>query len=123
MWRFSRRWRNADREAGREQQPIGRALWIRLPQWHTVLFLAVGMALAFYLDGREARPPKPRAKSTVAALAGPIRSVAVSPDGRILAAVGWHHLMRHWVLATGWPPSGTDENIDRVYCMAFAPDG
>jgi WD40 repeat protein len=60
-------------------------------------------------------------------LAGPkelmIRSVAFSPDGRLLAAVEWSGCIRVWDPASGKPLCRLGERDGKVHYVAFSPDG
>src|SRR5262249_47250638 len=72
--------------------PDRSALRMTFPRIDVVIFVGLGLLIIGYLTERERRPAKRRATATVAAMAGPIRSVAISSDGRIVAALGLHHL-------------------------------
>src|SRR5436190_53346 len=53
---------------------------------------------------------------------GPVRALAVSPDGQTLASASWDHTARLWPLAGGAPRvlEGHAQNVNGV---AFARDG
>lgn len=53
---------------------------------------------------------------------GPIASLAVSPDGMLLASASWDHSVRIWPVAGGAPRvlEGHSQNVNGV---AFSPDG
>jgi cytochrome c len=52
----------------------------------------------------------------------PIASVAVSPDGTLLASASWDHTVRLWPL-NGGSRRVFDGNSQNVNCVAFSPDG
>src|SRR5205823_1125893 len=54
---------------------------------------------------------------------GPVRSVAFSPDGAVLASGGDDHVLRLWEAATGKPLETLRGHEASVTALAFAPDG
>ena len=55
--------------------------------------------------------------------AGPVNSVAFSPDGRLLASGGDDRLVRLWDPTTGLEIGRFDEHAANVGHLAFTPDG
>ncbi|QEH35214.1 Serine/threonine-protein kinase PrkC [Aquisphaera giovannonii] len=55
--------------------------------------------------------------------ARPIGSIAVSPDGRLVATASEDQTARVWDLATGAPIGPPLEHPGGAYCVAFSPDG
>jgi WD40 repeat protein len=78
-------------------------------------------------DGRliwwNAAEDKPTAKLTVTAHDGWARCVAVSPDGKIIATGGNDNLVKLWTAADGKPVHTLPGHANRVYSVAFHPDG
>jgi hypothetical protein len=78
-------------------------------------------------DGRliwwEADSDKPAAKRTVTAHDGWARCIAVSPDGRLIATGGNDNLVKLWTSADGKPVHTLNGHANRVYNVAFHPDG
>jgi WD40 repeat protein len=54
---------------------------------------------------------------------GPTRCLAISPDGRTLAAAGWDRHVRLWDLPTGRLRATLEEHSYGVICVAYSPDG
>jgi WD40 repeat protein len=52
-----------------------------------------------------------------------LRSLAFSPDGRLLASGGWHRAVRLWDPGTGKELRQLVSPDKGVECLAFAPDG
>src|SRR4051812_41113999 len=54
---------------------------------------------------------------------GPVRAMAYSPDGRLLAAGGDDMKVRLWDLASGELLFTLSQHTDWVRALAFSPDG
>jgi Tol biopolymer transport system component len=53
---------------------------------------------------------------------GPIRNLAFSPDGQLVAAGGCHQTIRLWDRQTGKPVRSLDGHENWALCVAFSPD-
>ncbi|KAI9784183.1 MAG: hypothetical protein M1839_002689 [Geoglossum umbratile] len=53
----------------------------------------------------------------------PIKTVAFSPDGQLVASASRDHTVRLWETATGSCHSTLEGHSDAVYAVAFSPDG
>jgi WD40 repeat protein len=53
----------------------------------------------------------------------PVRCLAVSPDGRLLASANWSGGIRLWGLPKGEPLDSLTGYFGAVACLAFSPDG
>jgi WD40 repeat protein len=53
----------------------------------------------------------------------PIRSVAFSPDGEIVAAGTGTNMIELWDLVSNHPAEALNEHTDAVNSVAFSPDG
>ncbi len=75
-------------------------------------------------DGKIAiwTPGKPDPDRVLEGHTAPIASIAVSPDGKLIASASWDHTVRLWPIAGGKPRvlEGHTQNVNGV---AFAPDG
>lgn len=67
--------------------------------------------------------PKPEPIRTVAAHDGWVRSVAVSPDGTLVASCGNDRLVKLWSAADGKPVRTLAGHQSHVYNLAFHPGG
>ncbi len=65
----------------------------------------------------------PIAKWTIEAHHGTVRSVAVSPDEKLLATGGRDGKVRLWSTGTGKLAGELSGHEDQVYCVTFHPDG
>jgi WD40 repeat protein len=78
-------------------------------------------------DGRlvwwDAAAEKPTARRTITAHDGWARCVAVSPDGQWIATGGNDNLVKLWTAADGKPVHALRGHANRVYNVAFHPDG
>jgi RNA polymerase sigma factor (sigma-70 family) len=52
-----------------------------------------------------------------------VRSVAVSPDGKVLASAGWDWAVRLWDMQTGQELRSISGPDGWFWCVAFSPDG
>jgi WD40 repeat protein len=52
-----------------------------------------------------------------------VRALAMSPDGKTLAAAGDDPTVRLWEVATGKSAAALRDHTDWVLCLAFSPDG
>lgn len=52
-----------------------------------------------------------------------VTSVAISPDGRLVAAGSLDKVVRVWDVQTGKPLERLEGHKDSVYSVAFMPDG
>lgn len=52
-----------------------------------------------------------------------VRSLAMSPDGRFVAAGGEDGLIQLWEVLAGKPTAKLKESTEWVLCLAFSPDG
>jgi len=91
-------------------------------------------AVAFLKDGRivtageDARiaiwtPPKQQPDTVLSGHAAPVASLAVSPDGAMLASASWDHTVRLWPMAGGGVPRTLEGNAQNANGVAFSPDG
>ena len=55
--------------------------------------------------------------------AGEVRSVAFSPDGKLLAAGNRYHTVRIWDVASKKEIKTLDGHMSDVWSIAFSPDG
>ena len=55
--------------------------------------------------------------------AGPVVSLAVSPDGATLASASWDRTVRLWPLTGGGEPRVLEDHQQNVNGVAFTPDG
>jgi WD40 repeat protein len=65
----------------------------------------------------------PKVKWKIEAHQGTVRSVAVSPDGELLATGGKDGKVRLWSTDTGKPVGELSGHAGQVYCVAFHPRG
>jgi len=52
-----------------------------------------------------------------------VNSVALSPDGKLLASGSWDDTVRLWDVAGQRPVAVLQEHTSSVFCVAFSPDG
>src|SRR5262249_13461319 len=54
---------------------------------------------------------------------GPVKAVAVSPDGKIIASGGDDTTVRLWELSTGRELAAFRDHNGKIFALAFSPDG
>jgi len=60
---------------------------------------------------------------TLQGQAGNLNAVALSPDGKLLAAAGASLTIKLWSLGDGTPPRTLEGHGGVVYALAISPDG
>jgi len=83
-----------------------------------ILAVALGLTVALWDVARAAELPPLQGKQ-----AGPVWSVAFTPDGQTLMTGSTDGTVKFWDVATGRERSAFDWGIGRVHVVAFAPDG
>lgn len=63
------------------------------------------------------------ARMTLPAHGEPVSSIALSPNGRILATASWDHTIKLWDSQSGSLIRTLAGHASRVLCIAFSPDG
>lgn len=91
---------------------------------NTVVFLKDGRVATSGEDARIAvwRPGDDTPMLVLKGHTAPVVSLAVSPDGKLLASAGWDHTVRLWPLGRG-EPRVLEGHQQAVNGVAFAPDG
>ena len=64
-----------------------------------------------------------KAQSTLKGHAGPVRGIAISPNGELIASASTDGTVKLWELKTGVNTNTFVHSNARVYCVAFHPDG
>lgn len=82
----------------------------------------------FATGGEEGRialwaPGKPEPDRILAGHAGPVASLALSPDGKTLASGSWDRMIRLWNLADGSEARALQGHQGNVNAVAFSRDG
>lgn len=91
---------------------------------NAVAFLKDGRMVSAGADARIAiwTGDQPQPDATLDGHAAPVASLAVSPDGALLASASWDHTVRLWPL-NGGAPRILEGNSQNVNGIAFSPDG
>jgi cytochrome c len=91
---------------------------------NAVAFLKDGRMVSAGADARIAiwKGDQPQPEVTLDGHAAPVASLAVSPDGALLASASWDHTVRLWPL-NGGAPRVLEGNSQNVNGVAFSPDG
>jgi cytochrome c len=92
---------------------------------NAVAWLRDGRLVTAGEDARLAlwRPGAARPAAVLAGHAGPVVSLAVSPDGTMLASASWDRSARVWPLAGNAAPRVLEGHSQNVNAVAFTPDG
>jgi cytochrome c len=92
---------------------------------NAVAWLRDGRLVTAGEDARLAlwRPGAARPAAVLTGHAGPVVSLAVSPDGAMLASASWDRSARVWSLAGEAAPRVLEGHNQNVNAVAFTPDG